>query len=86
MADLYSGVIYQYAAQWEQLGLKLGLPDYDIANISVDHRAHPDQSAASGSDCCRAMLQKWLETDPACTWGKLDDVIKTLTTAEGMVH
>ena len=53
----------------------LGLPDDYIANISAKHRVHPNQSAY-----CREMLQEWLKMDPACTWGKLDDVIKTLVT------
>ena len=93
MVDLYSGFLYQYAAQWEQLGLKLGLPDYYIANISADHRIHPDRRIHPDQlvVCCRVMLQEWLMMDPTCTWGKLDDVIKTLTTdtpsnPEGMVH
>lgn len=85
LVDLYSGVVHPYAAQWEQLGLMLGLPDDCIANVSAKHRARPNQSAT----CCRVMLQEWFKMDPACTWGKLDDVIKTLATDtlfnEGMV-
>ena len=86
--DLSNNVVCQYAAQWEQLGLRLGLPNYVIANISADHLQCPGRSV----DCCSLMLLEWYEKDPSPTWGKLDDVIKSLTTAvlsnltEGMVY
>ena len=73
MADLYSNVIHQYAAQWEKLGLKLGLPHYDIANISADHALLRVGRLVA---CCRTILEKWLQKIPSPTWGKLDDVIK----------
>ena len=69
-----SNVVYQYAAQWEQLGLALGLQYHDIAIISKDN---PDQSVT----CCRTVLEKWLQDVSSPTWGKLDDVIKSLTIA-----
>ena len=77
MGDLYSNVVHQYAAQWEQIGLKLGLQHYDIANISKDNAHNPDRSVT----CFRTVLEKWLQTVPSPTWGKLDDVIKSLTIA-----
>ena len=79
MVDLYSSVIYQYAAQWEQFGLKLGLPDYDIANIS-ESNAH--LQAGRSVTCCKAVLEKWLRNIPSPTWGKIHDAIKLLTVAE----
>ena len=88
--DLLNNVVHQYAAQWEELGLKLGLPYYVIANISADHAF---LRAGRLVGCCKAVLQEWLVIrNPSCTWGKLDDVIKSLTTAvlsnltEGMVY
>ena len=77
MGDLYSNVVYQYAAQWEQLGLGLGLQHYDIANISKDNAHNPDRSVT----CFRTVLGKWLQNISLPTWGKLDDVIKSLTIA-----
>ena len=74
MGDLYSNVVHQYAAQWEQLGLKLGLQHYNIANISRDN-AH-----RSVVTCCSTVLEKWLQIVPSPTWGKLYDAIKSLTT------
>ena len=77
MGELYTNVVHQYAAEWEQLGLKLGLEDYHIANISKDNAHNPDRSVT----CCRTVLEKWLQIVPSPTWGKLDDVIVSLTTA-----
>ena len=77
MGELYTNVVHQYTAQWEQLGLKLRLQHYDIDNISKDNTHNPDRSVT----CCRTMLEKWLQIVPSPTWGKLDDVIVSLTTA-----
>ena len=77
MGELYTYVVHQYAAHWEQLGLKLGLQHYDIANISKDNAHNPDRSVT----CCRTVLEKWLQIVPSPTWGKLDDVIFSLTAA-----
>ena len=77
MGELYTNVVHQYAAQWEQLGLKLGLQHYDIANISKDNAYNPDQSVT----CCRTVLEKWLQNFPLPTWGKLVEVIILLTNA-----
>ena len=89
MGELYTNVVHQYAAVWEQLGLKLGLQHYNIANISKDNVYNPDRSVT----CCRTVLEKWLQIISLPTWGKLDDVIISLTTAllqstgqKGMVY
>ena len=75
---MYSGVLYQYAAQWERLGLKLGLPDYDITNISKNNSY---LEAGRSVECCKAVLQKWLQLTPSPTWGKIHAAIKSLTVA-----
>ena len=77
MRDLYSNVVHQYAAQWEQLGIKLGLQHYIIANISKDNAYNPDRSVT----CCVTVLEKWLQTVASPTWGKLDNAIRSLTMA-----
>ena len=71
MKGLNKHIIEQQAAQWERLGLELGLKDYHIANISKDY---PNRSVT----CCREMLQKWLKIDRSATWGKLYDAIKNI--------
>ena len=72
MRDLNRHIVEQRAAQWERLGLELGLKDYHIANISKDNEHNPNRSVT----CCRAMLEQWLRAIPSATWGKLDDAIK----------
>ena len=74
MKDLNRHIVEQQAAQWERLGLELGLKDYNIANISKDNEHNPNRSTA----CCRAMLEQWLKKIPSATWGKLDDAIKNI--------
>ena len=74
MRDLNRHIVEQQAAQWERLGLELGLKDYHIANISKDNEHNPNRSVT----CCRAMLEQWLREIPSPTWGKLDDAIKNI--------
>ena len=69
MRELSRHFVQQQAAQWETLGLELGLKDYDIAIIAKDH----PNDAATG---CRVMLQKWLDTDLLASWNKLNDAVK----------
>ena len=69
--DLNRHIFQQQAAQWERLGIELGLKDYQIAYISKDN-------TNSSVTCCRVMLQKWLNIEPSATWGKLDDAIKNI--------
>ena len=74
MRDLNRYIVEQQAAQWERLGLELGLKDYHIANISKDNEHNPNRSVT----CCRVMLQKWLDMDPSASWSKLDDAVKKI--------
>ena len=76
MRDLHSNmyIVRQYAAQWERVGLELGLQDYDIANISKDNEHNPNRSVIF----CRVMLEQWQREIPSATWGKLDDAIKNI--------
>ena len=74
MRDLNTHIVEQQAAQWERLGLELGLKDYHIANISKDNEHNPNRSET----CCRAVLERWLREIPSATWGNLDDAIKNI--------
>ena len=74
MRDLNRYIVEQQAAQWERLGLELGLEDYHIANISKDNEHNPSRSVT----CRREMLQKWLREIPSPSWSKLDDAIKKI--------
>ena len=79
MRDLNRYIAEQEAAQWERLGLELGLMDYHIVNISKDN---PNRSVT----CCREMLHKWLNIEPSATWGKLDDAIKNVKLPSTTAH
>ena len=74
MRDLNTHIVEQQAAQWEKLGLELGLKDYHIANISKDNEYNPNRSLT----CCRRMLEQWLREIPSPTWGKLDNAINKI--------
>lgn len=81
MRDLITNVIEQYAVYWKELGLKLGLQDYIIANIWESNVYNPNRIVA----CCTSILMKWLQIDPSPTWGKLNDVIKSFTATPSLV-
>ena len=74
MRDLNRYIVEQQAAQWERLGLELGIKDYHIVNISKDNEHNPNRSVT----CCRAILKQWLREIPSPTWGKLDDTVKKI--------
>ena len=74
MKDLTKHIVEQQAAQWEKLGVELGLKDYHIASISKDNEHNPNRSVT----CCTVMLQKWLDIDSSATWSKLDDAVKNI--------
>ena len=71
MKDLNRYIVRQQAAQWERLGLELGLERYHIAYISRDH---PNESVI----CCGKMLQDWLDIDPSASWRKLEDGVRRI--------
>jgi len=69
--DLERKIVGRCGSYWEKLGLKLGLAEHVIDNISMDHAYHPERSVA----CCREVLVQWLRQLPSPTWGKLEDAI-----------
>ena len=68
----------QYAIHWEELGRQLGLKDYQLANISENNITLRSRRVET---CCRDVLEQWLKEISSPTWGKLDDVIKSLAIA-----
>ena len=75
LVDLYSDVVPKYAIHWEDLGIKLGLKKHDIATISQNNAYNPNRTV----DCCKSMLNKWLEIDCSATWDKLRNAIGTIS-------
>ena len=82
MRGLRSKYVTQYAAQWEKLGLELGLKDYHIANISENNARHPRRV----EECCTAMFEQWLKETQSPTWGKLDDAVKNIKLSSTTSH
>ena len=76
--ELQTNIVEQYAVHWEELGRQLGLKDYQLANIS-ENNVNRDKKRVE--ICCRRVLEKWLQIDRSPTWGKLDDVVKSLKIA-----
>ena len=53
------------------LGAILGLKDNEITDIFKSY-------TCQSTKCCKAVLNKWLQSDDHPTWGKLDDAINLL--------
>ena len=83
MAELLTNVVEQHAVHWEELGRKLGLDNYQLANISENNLTLKSRRVET---CCEDVLVKWLH-NPSPTWGTLDDAIKSLPTGhKGRVY
>ena len=75
IADLCKTIVPEYAARWNDLGMQLKIPQYHLDAIAVDKVNHPSHSA----ECCKAMLQKWMEITPAANWDMLQAAIECLS-------
>ena len=80
MPNLLTCVVKWYAIHWEVLGLKLGLADHQIAEISYNNKYNPNRT----QDCCVAMLTLWLKAVTSPTWGKLRDAINEVKTGKNV--
>ena len=63
----------RYAADWETIGILLGLETYELKIIEHEYLSGPDFCF----NACNAMLQRWLEVDTTASWTKLLTVIKS---------
>lgn len=75
LVDLYSEVVPKYATNWDDLGIKLGLEKHHIDTISQNNAYNPNRLP----ECCKAMLNKWLEIDCSATWDKIRNAISTIS-------
>jgi len=66
--DLNRYVVAQFAFQWRALGAELGLPEYEIKNISLNNQENV-------VNACADMLRRWLQVGSTPTWSKLDAAI-----------
>ena len=70
LKDLYQHITPQYAADWIVIGTLLDLPSGRLRAIEASW-------PTNAKWCCNKMLEKWLEMDPAASWGKLITVIES---------
>ena len=70
LKDLYQHITPQYAADWNVIGTLLGLPSGELNAIKAGNPTDVKW-------CCNQMLENWLETDTAASWGKLFTVIES---------
>ena len=62
--ELVQHVIPQYAADWWNIGLVLGLTDAKLRTIRMDN-------PHSVEGCCYEMFAEWLKVDTTASWKKL---------------
>ena len=70
LKDLYQHITPQYAADWIVIGTLLGLPSGEVKAIEAGWPTNTKW-------CCNKMLEKWIETDPTASWGKLFTIIES---------
>ena len=67
VSELHRHIVPKYAAKWRDLGVQLKIPEHHLNTIAVNNTNHPFYS----EQCCKAMLQKWMEITPDATWSIL---------------
>ena len=68
VSELHSRIVPKYAARWRDLGVQLKIPEHHLNTIAVNNTNHPSYC----EQCCKAMLQKWMEITPNATWSVLN--------------
>ena len=75
ISELHSRIVPKYAARWRDLGVQLKVPEYHLNTIAVNNTNHPSYC----QECCKALLQKWMEITPNATWSMLYMAINCLS-------
>ena len=70
LEELCQYITPQYATEWEVIGILLGVPAGTLDIIEYDNSRRT-------TDCCNAMLKKWLEIDDTASWNKLLTAIES---------
>ena len=74
LSDLNKIIVPKYTARWKDLGIELKILLYYLEAIEVDYVHYKSYN----EQCCRAMLQKWMQMTPKPTWNKLNKAINNL--------
>ena len=75
LIELHQNIVPVYAARWKDLGIQLKIPLHHLDTIAVNNVNHPHYS----QQCCKAVLQKWMEITPNPTMNMLQIAIDSLT-------
>ena len=74
MQDLNRYVIKKYAAEWEDIGLELGL---QLNTLEIFSKNHQKECVL----CFRSTLNEWLNLKPNATWRMLEVAITNVRRA-----
>ena len=74
VSELHRHIVPKYAARWRDLGVQLKISEHHLDTIAVDNTNHPSYS----EQCCKAMLQKWMDITPDATWSIIQMAIDCL--------
>ena len=74
VSELYKDIVPKYATRWRDLGVQLKIPEHHLNTIAVDNYNHPSCS----EQCCKKMLQKWMEITPKPTLNSLKMAVGNL--------
>ena len=74
MKDAYNFLVPTYAVEWKDIGINVDLSAGELNIIKRDNHYQT-------KDCCREMLNKWLQVDLNASWKKLHSALKKATPA-----
>ena len=69
LKDLYIHVSHEVAGKWKDIGILF----LDPAILKVIEKDHPQDVM----ECCKSMLEKWLETKPDASWNQLLEALRS---------
>ena len=67
-------IVPKYAAKWKELGELLKIPGYTLEEIASDNK-HEENFKGQ---CCKGVLEKWLEITEEPTWSTIHKAIDEL--------
>jgi len=77
LKDMQQYITPQYAADWREIGVELGLTDAKLREIREDN-------PLSVKSCCNRMFSEWLIVDTTASWEKLLTAIKSPAVSGGL--
>ena len=78
LKELCTYVLPLYAAQWEKIGIFLGMQSGRLNVIKANNPYNAD-------GCCIDLFKIWLQVEEYPTWGKMFIAIETLLGTTGVI-